>query len=249
MTIRLGDIWPLQNTTDYKVHFARWNGDFPAPGGLRQEPRGMAGMAAVPAGPERFQSPAYLCARSFYHRDGYVAVRAAFTTYSAGRKRITTYRFRRRASVHRTFEAFDPAIAGAQRGQISKIITTNSKSRKYCGSHIRGGNFPAMKTSTCRLRSWKPSSRMNGPDWKAALENTKGVYLISDTATGKRYIGSAYSDQEIWSRWCAYVASGHGGNVELRALVSDPSLDYCRTNFRFALLEAPFGPNAGRNHH
>lgn len=40
-----------------------------------------------------------------------------------------------------------------------------------------------------------------------------------------------------WSRWCEYVASGHGGNVELRALVSDPTLDYCRTNFRFALLE------------
>jgi len=41
----------------------------------------------------------------------------------------------------------------------------------------------------------------------------------------------------IWSRWCSYVASGHGGNVELRALVSDPTLDYCRKAFRFALLE------------
>jgi hypothetical protein len=30
---------------------------------------------------------------------------------------------------------------------------------------------------------------------------------------------------------------GHGGNVELRALVSDPTLAYCRANFRFALLE------------
>jgi hypothetical protein len=25
--------------------------------------------------------------------------------------------------------------------------------------------------------------------------------------------------------------------MELRTLVTDPSLDYCRTNFRFALLE------------
>ncbi len=56
-------------------------------------------------------------------------------------------------------------------------------------------------------------------------------------STGKRYIGSAYGDQGIWSRWCSYVATGHGGNVELRALVSDPTLDYCRKAFRFALLE------------
>ena len=23
---------------------------------------------------------------------------------------------------------------------------------------------------------------------------------------------------DIWSRWCSYIASGHGGNAELRAL-------------------------------
>jgi hypothetical protein len=45
----------------------------------------------------------------------------------------------------------------------------------------------------------------------------------------------------VWSRWCGYVASGHGGNVELRALISDPTLDYCRKAFRFALLE--YGPS------
>lgn len=33
------------------------------------------------------------------------------------------------------------------------------------------------------------------------------------------------------------MASGHGGNAELRALASDPTLDYCRKKFRFALLE------------
>ncbi|AWX92359.1 hypothetical protein DPM13_01420 [Paracoccus mutanolyticus] len=28
------------------------------------------------------------------------------------------------------------------------------------------------------------------PDWKAALESIKGIYLITDTRTGKRYVGS-----------------------------------------------------------
>ena len=71
----------------------------------------------------------------------------------------------------------------------------------------------------------------------SALESMKGIYLISDIKTGKHYVGSAYGDQGIWSRWCAYVGSGHGGNLELRALVTDPNLAYCRANFRFALLE------------
>jgi len=65
----------------------------------------------------------------------------------------------------------------------------------------------------------------------------KGVYLITDTKTDKRYVGSASGDAGIWSRWCAYVETGHGGNVGLRALVNTPDLKYCRANFRFALLE------------
>ena len=41
----------------------------------------------------------------------------------------------------------------------------------------------------------------------------------------------------MWSRWCSYAAGGHGGNVELRALANEPTLAYCRKNFRFSLLE------------
>ena len=79
--------------------------------------------------------------------------------------------------------------------------------------------------------------RNNRPDWKAALENAKGIYLITDTKTARRYVGSAYGELGIWSRWRSYVESGHGGNVELRSLANDTSLGYCRANFRFAVLE------------
>jgi DDE superfamily endonuclease len=54
---------------------------------------------------------------------------------------------------------------------------------------------------------------------------------------GRGLASLACGDQGIWSRWCSYVATGHGGNVELRALVNDPTLEYCRKAFRFALLE------------
>ena len=100
-----------------------------------------------------------------------------------------------------------------------------------------GRSFPGYEDIDLSFEELETLVKNDRPDWRAALENTKGVYLISDTDTGKRYVGSAYGDQGIWSRWRAYTQTGHGGNVELRALVSDPTLVYCRANFRFALLE------------
>jgi hypothetical protein len=102
----------------------------------------------------------------------------------------------------------------------------------YSGRSFRG--FEDIDLSFEELETLVRNSR---PDWKAALASVKGIYLISDVTTGKRYIGSAYGDGGVWSRWCEYVATGHGGNIELRALAHDPTLDYCRRSFRFALLE------------
>lgn len=73
-------------------------------------------------------------------------------------------------------------------------------------------------------------------DWHTALSSVKGVYLITDTATGKLYVGSAYGDDGIWGRWCDYVSTnGHGGNKKLLAMLSaDP--EYAVNNFRFSIL-------------
>ena len=76
-------------------------------------------------------------------------------------------------------------------------------------------------------------------DWRASLESVKGVYLISvRTRTAvRRYVGAAYGEQGIWSRWVQYAETGHGGTAELSQLMEDRGLDYCRQHFRFALLE------------
>ena len=73
--------------------------------------------------------------------------------------------------------------------------------------------------------------------WKAALSNVAGVYIIADRATGKLYVGSATGDEGIWNRWCAYSATGHGGNRELRQLLRDKGADYAAKNFQFGILE------------
>lgn len=73
--------------------------------------------------------------------------------------------------------------------------------------------------------------------WKTALKNQKGVYLISDTKTGKLYVGSAYGSDMILNRWRNYVDTGHGGNVELKVLVDKQGFDYIKQHFRYSILD------------
>lgn len=78
--------------------------------------------------------------------------------------------------------------------------------------------------------------RDNLPSWRTALSNVKGIYLIADKLTGKQYVGSAYGDECIWQRWLAYAKDGHGGNQELKALLSEHGVNY-KYNFKYSILE------------
>ena len=50
--------------------------------------------------------------------------------------------------------------------------------------------------------SWNELTRViEKQTWKTALENQKGVYLITDVKSGKRYVGSAYGQDMILGRW------------------------------------------------
>ena len=75
------------------------------------------------------------------------------------------------------------------------------------------------------------------PDWKTALESVKGVYLITDKKNGKMYVGSAYGEMGIWSRWCCYIGTGHGWNDELTRIIRQSGIDYARENFQLSVLE------------
>lgn len=78
--------------------------------------------------------------------------------------------------------------------------------------------------------------RQDNPSWRAALANVAGVYVITDTKTGRLYVGSAYGGVGLWQRWTAYAKTGHGGNKELRELLNREGQDYAK-NFQFSLVE------------
>lgn len=72
--------------------------------------------------------------------------------------------------------------------------------------------------------------------WQTAMSSVNAIYLIVDTKTGDRYIGSTYGYDGLLGRWSAYVATGgHGGNKGLiRHLASNRH--NCR-DLQFSVLQ------------
>lgn len=70
-----------------------------------------------------------------------------------------------------------------------------------------------------------------------ALQKIKGVYCLTDTNTGKLYIGSAYGEDGVSKRWGDYLNSQHGDNQKLIKLYKDKGKEYFEKYFTFTLLE------------
>ncbi|MEA2031110.1 MAG: GIY-YIG nuclease family protein [candidate division Zixibacteria bacterium] len=100
-----------------------------------------------------------------------------------------------------------------------------------------GEVFPGYENINHSFDILTPIFKNENKDWKAALKNIKGIYVITDKSNGKKYIGKASGDSGIWSRWSCYIESGHGGNDELTKLIKEKGYDHAKKNFRLALLE------------
>lgn len=104
-------------------------------------------------------------------------------------------------------------------------------------ARFSGEQFPGateVRVSLSEIQSLEVNKRV---DWIHPLSTLKGIYLITDKKTNRRYVGSASGDGGIWQRWQNYIyTNGHGGNVELQQLLKkDPQ--YGVHNFEFAILE------------
>ena len=76
------------------------------------------------------------------------------------------------------------------------------------------------------------------PGWVDALQNQKAVYLITDTNTGKLYVGSATAQYGmLLQRWSSYIKNGHGGNVGLKKVIDSNGFDYVKRYFQYSILE------------
>lgn len=111
--------------------------------------------------------------------------------------------------------------------EVSELLREPYSGERFCGYENINHDFSALETIF----------KSNKPDWRAALESVKGVYLIVDKHNGKKYVGSAYGTFGIWARWGCYIGTGHGWNDELTKVIQERGIEYARENFRISLLE------------
>jgi hypothetical protein len=100
-----------------------------------------------------------------------------------------------------------------------------------------GLTFPGYENINIDFLELEQLIKIQKNDWKVLLENVKGVYLIVDKLNGKKYVGSAYGNYGLWSRWTTYITTGHGFNDELVSLIRAKGIQYARDNFRVSLFE------------
>jgi len=136
---------------------------------------------------------------------------------------------------------------------IGRLIVEHKRQGR--NSYLNGENFQ----SSCRIHSILPEEivcadfesfkevllkryefeqifKYQYSPWKSALSSVSGIYLLSDTSTGKLYVGSAYGEKGIWGRWEVYSKNYHGDNDLLKELYQEKGKDYFY-NFQYSILE------------
>lgn len=98
------------------------------------------------------------------------------------------------------------------------------------------GEFPGHNKVRVTHEELRLITAQEVPSWYGALSNVCGIYLITDTANGKLYVGSATGGTGIWQRWCSYVSNGHGGNRDLKLVLKENGSGH-KLNFQYSILE------------
>jgi len=102
------------------------------------------------------------------------------------------------------------------------------------------GNFQGYQNVCLKHKDLQLIVNNNEPSWKLALSHVKCVYVITDTSSGKLYVGSASGNTDgIWQRWSSYanLENPTGGNDGFKELVQLYGKQHIIDNFKYTILE------------
>ena len=114
---------------------------------------------------------------------------------------------------------------------IDKLLISEIREKR-----MQVSDFPGYNAISISYRILRTIVRKNLPQWKAALSDVGGVYLVTDVHTGKLFVGSAHGGDTIWHQWVSFAINGHADIKVLRQLLSHEADDY-QFNFQFSILE------------
>lgn len=245
MSIKLKDIFKIEDESQYKVHLATWNGsNHPLDKFVSGEKEVRDWNNWVNGKSNKLNRKYVFTLLNFYHENhiwlfaGIYEVRGEPVRHT---KPIPHLRYDTKLT-----EQFKPFVGRLKihfhrRGQftypnlethIGEFTVAEILKEPYTGE-----KFPGYEDISISFASLRNIIRTEKPDWKAALENVKGVYLITDENNGKKYVGAAYGGQGIWARWSCYAGTAHGHSDELTKLIKKKGENYALDNFTFSLLE------------
>jgi hypothetical protein len=240
MSLDLRSILALEEPKLYKVHLASWNGQHRPLDVFVRDKAEWDGWNAWRGSKDEFNRPNVLALIDFHPDPGTWLFGGIYKVLArTGQSRARSY----------TVEA-DPRpahlvgrlkIGFARPGRIRAVKLEKYIDQMAVLEILRepysGERFPGYENINHDFTDLEAVFRTSRPDWKAALESVKGVYLIADKLTGKKYVGAAYGDAGVWSRWSCYIGTGHGWNDELTELIAREGIEYARSHFRICLLE------------
>ncbi len=240
--LTLSSVLEITKFDNYKVHAARWNGEKQPLDALVEDPEGWVGWNSWRNAKDEFNLQFIVSLAAFYPERETWLFGGIFRVLERNGIGERGYKIE---PVDQAAELIGRLkLTGAvSRGRSFLLPTINERLKvsEVLKERYGGLAFPGYADVSHDFARLEAIWRNERADWKTALQHVKGVYVIADKVTGKKYVGSAYGETGIWSRWSQYMASGHGWNRDLIGLVSDSGRDYARANFRMTLLECwPF---------
>lgn len=243
--IKLGTILqiPKAELHDYKLHLASWN--------QKEEPLDLC----LRDGWERFSWNRWNKEKNDFNRKYVLTLINHYTKKDkwlfGGVFRVISRDNRKHADGYKIrLQNFHEELIGRlvidfkrRQGMLGRAFCLETFFNEFSVSEIlkesyTGEEFPGYEDIDLDFKTLEHLFSVQKDDWKAALENVKGVYLISDTKNGKRYVGAAYGPYGIWSRWNCYVKTGgHAWNDDLLKLIRKKGKAYAQKNFKVTLLE------------
>jgi len=242
MSIKLIDILPINELHDYKLHLACWNGKSQPLDVFVRSKEEWECWNTWRGKKNDFNREYIFSLIDFYSEPGIWLFGGIYKVLSRDpRNNAHSYKVKLMESSQEFIGRLKVCL---KRPARTKAFRLENYYNKFVVSEIlkecyTGEDFCGYENINHGFRSLENIYKNDKIDWKTALVNIKGVYLITDKSNGKRYVGSAYGDSGIWSRWACYIGTGHGRNDELTKLIKEKEegIEYARNNFSFTLLE------------
>ena len=238
--IKVNDLFRIEDPRQYKLHAARWNGkEQPLEVFVRSREEWL-NWNRWRNKKDEFNRRYIFSLIDYYHGNDTWLFGGIFEVVDRGTD-VYNYSYK-----IEEIQDYNPYVGRLKVGLKKPSRGKAFRLEKHLGDMVvsevlqlpySGEAFPGYECINHAFSDLRTVFETEKPDWKAALQNVKGVYVIVDKSNGKRYVGSAYGDSGIWARWNCYIGTGHGWTNELTKLIEQKGYEYSMKNFQMSLLE------------